>query len=403
MGKHAIIATGISNTKTMKKLSQIILRLHWRIGIFAAVSLTLVVGAAFPALHNPAMANASCSSISQCQTQITQDSNKVANLQSEATSYQDAIHKLQSQIYSIQKQISISQHRQVQLQTEIDADQAKLNYEKKVLGEDLKAMYVGGKMTTVEMLATSRNLSDFVDAETYDSAVQNKIQETLTQIAALEHQLHIQKTQVDELLAQQQSQQQQLAAAQSQQQQLLAYNQSQQATYTAKVAQNQQKIAALIAAQRAANNSTSGGYYFIHFPGRIQRDPCPGGACSSTGYPYANWPFGMSTAPGCVDGDGPDQWGYCTRQCVSYAAWAVAYSGRQAPVDWGNANDWVPSARAAGISFDSYPQPGDVAIDVEGYWGHAMYVEKVSGGQILVSQYNHMLEGEFSTQWRSWE
>jgi peptidoglycan DL-endopeptidase CwlO len=406
MVMRATITTGISKIKTMKKLSHKPFKVLSKIGVFAAISL-LVIGALSPNLRKFVLADSSCSSISDCQQQITNGTNAVNALQSQATSYQDAINILQSQISSIQAQISINQTRQAQLQAQIVADQAELAHDKVLLGDDLKAMYVSGSMTTVEMLATSKSLSDFVDAETYDSAVQNKIQDTLNQITALTNQLQEQKNQVDQLLATQQAEQNQLAAAQAQQQQLLAYNQSQQDAYTAQVSQNEQKLAALIAAQRAANDSNvGGGYYFIHFPGTITADPCPNGSCGSTAYPYAHMGFEMNAGPGCtaVDpGDGPDPYGECMRQCVSYAAWAVAYSGRQAPVDWGNANDWVPNARAAGIPFDVMPQVGDVAIDVEGYWGHAMYVEGVSGNQILVSEYNQQLTGEFSTQWRTWE
>ena len=111
----------------------------------------------------------------------------------------------------------------------------------------------------------------------------------------------------------------------------------------------------------------------------------------------------MSTAPGCNDGDGPDRWGYCTRQCVSYAAWAVERSGRTAPRYWGDAASWPARARAAGIPVYGSPQPGDVAISMAGYWGHAMYVEAVSGNKMLVSQYNQLLTGSYSTQWRQWQ
>jgi hypothetical protein len=219
----------------------------------------------------------------------------------------------------------------------------------------------------------------------------------ITKIAELQNELNAQKAQIQQLLATEQQQNAQIADAQAKQQQLLAYNQSQQAVYNTQVAQNKQKLNALIAAQLAANNSLSASYYFIRFPGSASRDP-QGGS-----YPYVNYPFSMSTAPGCVDGDGPDQWGYCTRQCVSYAAWAVAYSGRDAPMFWGNAKDWVRAAYRAGIPVHtSDPEPGDVAISTAGTWGHAMYVEQVSGNQIYVSQYNQQLTGRFSTQWRTW-
>lgn len=363
-------------------------------GIAIAAGLVLVIGAAFPNLRSDVSA-ATCSSIIDCQQQIASDNSALANLQDEATSYQDAINKLASQIASIQQEISINEARQADLQSQIAAAQAKLDYQKQVLGETLKAMYVAGSMSTVEMLASSKSLSSYVDAATYSNAVQNKIQETLTEITNLQNQLKEQKSQVDQLLVTQSAQEAQVSAAQTQQQQLLAYDQSQQSTYNASVAQNSQKLDALIAAQLAANN-LSAAYYFIRFPGKIQADPINGS------YSYAGYPFSMSTAPGCVDGDGPDQWGYCTRQCVSYAAWAVAYSGRSAPFFWGNARDWVSAARNAGIPVYTSPEPGDVAISTAGTWGHAMYVEQVNGSQIYVSQYNQQLTGQFSTQWRTW-
>ncbi len=363
---------------------------------FMVAALVFIFGSASAGIVR---ATSSCSSITDCQQQIASDNNSLANLENEATSYQDAIHKLESQIASIEKQISLNKHRQADLQGKIVAAQAKLDYEKTILGETLKAMYVAGQMSTVEMLATSQDLSTFVDAATYSNAVQNKIQNTLAEITELQQELAKQKQQVDQLLTTENTQETQLANARYEQQSLLNYNQSQQNAYNTKVSQNQQKLQELIAAQLAANN-LSAAYYFIRFPGTIKRDPINAGA--NGGYPYANWPFSMSTAPGCVDGDGPDQWGYCTRQCVSYAAWAVAYSGRGAPYFYGNAKDWVQAARNAGVPVYTYPEPGDVAISTAGAWGHAMYVEAVNGNQIEVSQYNQQLTGQFSIQWRTW-
>jgi surface antigen len=69
---------------------------------------------------------------------------------------------------------------------------------------------------------------------------------------------------------------------------------------------------------------------------------------------------------------------------------------------YGNAKNWVYAARRDGVPIYSDPQPGDVAISTHGTWGHAMYVEAVSGDQIYVSQYNQHLTGEYSTQWRTY-
>jgi surface antigen len=94
-----------------------------------------------------------------------------------------------------------------------------------------------------------------------------------------------------------------------------------------------------------------------------------------------------------------DSWGMYNRESVSYTAFKVASSGRTMPY-WGghgNANQWPSSAQAAGIPVDGVPKAGDVAISMAGPYGHAMYVEGVSGSKIFVSQYDYSGNGEYST------
>ncbi|MDB5170131.1 MAG: hypothetical protein JWN82_527 [Candidatus Saccharibacteria bacterium] len=367
--------------------------------IFAAIMLGLLISyTTFPGVKT-AWAAATCSTIADCTNQITASKNAVNDLKNQAVSYQDAVSRLQSQINIVQGQINVNQAEQARLEKEIADAQAQVDYQKKVLGADLRAMYIEGHMTTIESLATSNNLSDYVDKEENRTAVQNSIQTSLDKIAKLQAQLQTQREQVASLLAQQRAQASQLSSDRAEQSSLLSYNKSQQVAYNAQTSQNQSKLNALIAAQRAANNSSSvssGGYAFVRFSGAV-RDFSP------SDYPYANAGFSMSTAPGCNDNDGPDKWGYCTRQCVSYAAWAVEASGRSAPYGWGNAKNWDDRARAANIPVYSSPAVGDIAVSNSGTWGHVMYVEAVSGDRIYVSQYNAQLDGRLSYQWRDWQ
>ena len=279
------------------------------------------------------------------------------------------------------------------MQTEIKAAEDELAKQKKVLGENIKASYLEGQISTLEMLASSKDLSEFVDKEQYRNSVQDKIKSTLEKITALKFELTAKAESVAKLLKEQQGQQQDLASSRSEQDSLLAYNQDQQAAFNQKTKDNQSRIESLIASQRVANFNPDGGYYFIRFPGNA-------GSFSPANYPYANSGFGMSPG-GCVDNDGPDAYGYCTRQCVSYAAWAVEASGRSAPVGYGNARDWVAAAYARGIEVSRTPQPGDVAISTSGYWGHAMYVQGVSGNTFTTSEYNTGLDGRLYYQTRS--
>lgn len=361
---------------------------------------TLVLGSSFTS--NIVRADSISDQIKALQQENANNSNIVANLQSQATSYQDAINRLLSQISSLQGQIANSIAKQNDLQQQIVANQAELARQRATLGDSIKMMYVDGQPSTMEMLASSQNLSEFVDKEEYRTTVNNQIQSTLKKIAELQNKLNAQKQEVEALLVQQQSQQRDLTAAKAEQSNLLAYNQSQQDAYSQKTQANQAKINDLIAQQRRANDVLpASGYYFLRFSGTIKNHDV-----SVNDYPYANYGFSMSTTP-CssppASADSADEWGYCTRQCVSYAAWAVQRSGRTAPRYYGNAKDWVVAAQQDGVPIYTDPQPGDVAISTSGTWGHAMYVEQVSGNQIFVSQYNQQLTGQYSTQWRAYK
>lgn len=311
----------------------------------------------------------------------------VNQLQIEANSYQDAINKLEGQIVILQQQIRDNEAKRDKLKLDIIEAEAELARQKKLLGENIKVMYLEGQLSTIEMLASSRNLSEYVDKEQYRNAVKDKIKATVDRITKLKLQLQEQKNQVDRLLQEQVGLNDQLAANRNQQAQLLSYTEGQKAAFQQQIKDNNSKIAELRRQQVIANARNT--------IGSRSGDP------SNGYYPYANWPFSMRLGPGCVDGDGPDRWGYCTRQCVSYAAWAVERSGRKAPMYYGDAKNWAYVGSRYSVSS---PAAGDVAIDTNGTWGHAMYVEDVGQingrAAIFISQYNAGLDGQYSKEWR---
>jgi len=363
-------------------------------GVFiAAIAGLLLAGSVMP----QAGANSFDDQIATLRAQNARNRAAVADLAETARSYQEAIAQLEAEISQLQAEIDHNLARQAELKAKIEENQRELERQRNLLGEDIKAMYTDGDISTIEVLATSKDLSEFVDKETYRNAVQQKIQDTLDKIETLQAELTAQKEEIEQLLKQQQDQQASLNANRAEQNRMLSLNQAQQDAFNRRTSANQAKIDKLIADQLRANGGTPGGYYFIRVPGSVG-----GHDVGIDDYPYRNAGFSMALAP-CSNTDGypdsPDRWGYCTRQCVSYAAWAVERSGRSAPMYYGSARNWIYAAPSAWIHRD--PEPGDVAISVAGYWGHAMYVEQVSGNQIYVSQYNNNLTGRYSTQWRT--
>lgn len=316
--------------------------------------------------------------IRQIQAQNTEKQATVNQLQVQAESYQGEIDRLQTQINSIRQQIRASEDKRDDLEKQIVAAQAELEKQKDLLGKNIRAMYLEGEISTLEMLASSNDLSDFLNKQEYRDAVQAKIKVTLEKINALKVQLKNQKSEVEKLLADQQVMNQQVSASQAQQSGLLAYTQDQKNQFNSQITANRGAIAELRRQQIIANARFSGGA------------PGSGPACGG-GYP-AKW---------CeVSQDSVlDDWGMYNRECVSYTAFKVAVSGRHMPYwgGYGNANQWDDNARNSNIAVDGNPREGDVAQTDRGYYGHVMYVEYVYGdGTILISQYNVNLDGRYS-------
>ena len=304
-------------------------------------------------------------------------------LQVQADSYQGAINALQGQINTLQGNIDANKTKQANIQNQITAAEAELAKQKKVLGDNIRQMYLEGQITTLEMLASSKDLSEFVDKQQYRNSVQSKIQDTLAKITELKHQLNAQKDEVEKLLKDQQTMQDTLAGQRNQQNSLLSFTEAQKDQYTQTIKANNGQISALRAQQAAANARLFSGANVVL-----------GSACdTSHGDTYPS--------PWCSSGQDSmlDSWGMYNRECVSYTAWKVHESGRHMPY-WGgigNANQWDDNARAAGIPVDGSPRSGDVAIKNSQPYGHAMYVEGVNGdGTINISQYNSNLNGQFS-------
>lgn len=358
-----------------------------RLSVALALSVLVTVGT----VQSVVNADSFDEQIQALQNENAANRSNVDALQSQANSYQDAISRLQAQIDAIMAQIAANQAEQARLQTEIAEKQAEIDRQRELLGDSIRTMYVDGQISTIEMLATSNNLSEFVDKEEYRNAVQQSIQEAMVRIAKLQSELKQKKAQVDQLLESQRAQEAQLAADRQSQSDMLAYTEAQKAEFNSKIASNSSRIAELRRQQIIANSR-----YNIGAPGS--------GVNCGGGYPAKWCEIGMDTVI--------DSWGMYNRECVSYTAFKVhmdflsGRNNRDMPY-WGgigNANEWDDNARRAGIPVDYNPTPGSIAISNTGFYGHAMYVEQVGtvNGQqaIYVSQYNANWDGRYSEGWR---
>ncbi len=307
------------------------------------------------------------------------------NLGAQANDVQSQINDLQNQIASIQAQIDTNTARQNELTRQIESATQKLEEQKGLLAANIRSMYIEGDITPLEMIASSKNLGDFVDKQEYRDRIKDSISGTMDEIERLKKQLDDQKKEVTQILEQQKALRGNLDQKNAEAGTKLSSINQDKAQFDGQVQALSKEIASLRAQQLAANARFIGG--------------AGSGVNCGGGYPgHAVSSFGKWGCNYALDA-GVDNWGMYNRECVSYTAFKVAQSGRNMPY-WGgrgNAKNWPGNARGAGIPVDGNPREGDVAISTAGYYGHAMYVEAVlGGGKILISQYNAAWDGRYS-------
>lgn len=343
--------------------------------------------------------------ISSLQQDIDSAQAQAAQLATQANTYQNEVAKFQSQVALIQAQINISQAKYDQLLVQIADTEKKIKDNQDALGTTIANMYVDDNITPLEMLASSKNISDYMDKQEYRSSVRNQLTSTIAQIKELKAQLDKQRIDVKAVLDKQQAERASLAANQAQQQSLFDQTKGEEVAYQQLVSNNRQRLADVAAQQRAYYqsllNSGGGGSGVV---GDFQYSNWSGNeGCGSDGYPY------------CGEQDSySDPWGLYNRECVSYAAWAIQerFGKSVSPFNgYGNAWQWaqqnfsdgrVGSATEFSAAYRVFdPQPGDAVVlpIMSGFspLGHLMVVESVSDDWIHVSQYNFYGTGEYST------
>lgn len=407
------------NTKMLKIKNQKSLKRILRSTPVLIVVSILVIFTTFT--HGFGIFAASCSSVTDCQQQINNLNNannsvtqQINNLEAQAGSYQASITALQGQISSLQTQIASNQAQQNAVQNQINSDQQEIINQKSILSNDIRTLYESGQITPIEMLATSSNISQYVDQQEAYTAVQNKIQTTLTNITNLEKQLQIQKNQLGLLLKSLNNQEAQVASEQAAQNNLLAMNQSQQNSFNQQIQSNKSALNQLYAQQAAIIASSFGGGYHYGGTGGY---PYSGATClnyNGNCGPYGGAPYGPY-AWGYPPSNQYDPSGWAYRNCTSYAFWRLyqatgvdltAYdfpdvaNGGQAikysVIDYNGALNG--DFEHMGYAVNKDPNGKAVlAVQTEGAYGHIMYVEGVVNGNAVISQYNAGEDGRYST------
>lgn len=335
--------------------------------------------------------------ISSLRAQANQYQAQANELKAHGDTLQQKLDGINAQKAALEASIAANQANYEKLQSDIAANQIKLESAQDALGEMLANLYIDGKVSSIELIASAKNIGEFVDKQEYRSSVRDQLNETISEVKRLKKQLETDKKAVEKVLADLKLQNDQLAAVQAEQQQLVDQTRGEEAAYQGLVSSAKNQMAGIAAQQQAYYQSLvrrgGGGSGVV---GSFQYSGWSGNQGCSGGYPY------------CAPQDTMvDPWNLYNRECVSYVAWALqARFGKTVNAFHGdgNAMDWPYSAaRWSGAYRVSSPQPGDVVVlpAMSGFApiGHVMIVESVSGDTMFVSQYNFYGTGQYSTMY----
>lgn len=318
--------------------------------------------------------------IAALQREIDRYQSAAQQLGAQADTLQRKLDGINNEIAQIQTQIQLSQAQYDQLTNQIATTEKEIATNREALGDVLADLSIEGDISPVEMLASSKNISDYVDKQAYQTSIRDELNTTIKRINELKKQLEKQKVEVELVLANQKRSREALDQARAQQQQLVNETRGQEAAYQSlKNKSADQQRAVMEAQQRAiaAASARGGGVRFV------------GGG--SGGYPWGGgncYVDGNAMSHGGSDGNGGDGWGYGCRQCASYAAWKIGQYTGTIPTYLGNANQFPSGLRNRPQG--STARANSIGVIMAGQYGHVVWVESDpdAAGYITVSQYN---------------
>jgi surface antigen len=347
-----------------------------------AIAVVFMASATFAWVNKPVSADEYDNKIASLQADMARYQGEADRLNAEATSLANALAQITNEKNALQSQVNLSQTQYDQLVIKIADTEKQIAENQDALGTTIASLYVDDNVSPIEMLASSKDIGEFLNKQEYRNSMKKELSSTITRVQDLKTQLAGQKTEVEKVLNEQKSARDALAAKESEQAVLVSQTRNDEAAYQGLVKQSAAGIAeakAQQAALRARSNST-GGYTLVD-SGSLSAYPWNSSNCPMLGY--------MST--GGSNGNGSDGQGYGCRQCVSYVAWKIAKEIGVYYNNWGNGGQWANSAIRAGYqNLGNRPQAGSIAV-MWGNPGHVAWVEGVSpdGSKVTVSQYNY--------------
>lgn len=166
-----------------------------------AIAVAIIMATATPLGYiSQAHADSYDDRIKALQNEVSQYQSEASGLKKQAASLQNELDRLNSDKATLQAKIDLSQAKHDKLQKQIKDTQVKIDLNRDALGTILADMYVDDSISPLEMLASSKNIGDYVDKQQYQTTIREELQKTITSIKQLKSVLDEQKIDVERTL-----------------------------------------------------------------------------------------------------------------------------------------------------------------------------------------------------------
>ncbi|MDB5163084.1 MAG: hypothetical protein JWN28_692 [Candidatus Saccharibacteria bacterium] len=363
------------------------LALKWGVAILAVI---IVATVSFMWVNRPVSADQYDDKIRALQAEMSRFQAEANRLNAEATTLGNALAQITNEKNALQAQVDLSQSQYDQLVINIADTEKQIAENQDALGSTLASLYVDDDISPIEMIASSKDISEFLNKQEYRNSIKKELSGTINRVQDLKTQLTTQKAEVESVLATQKTARDTLVAKENEQANLLAQTQNNEAAYQGLIQASAAQIAQARATQAALSQKTvsTGGFNLLQsglLPAYVTDEDY--GMWNNSNCPMV---YTYMSSKGS-NGNGGDNRGYGCRQCASYVAWKIKQEKGYWP-SWGNASNF--GSKGSSTS----PKAGTVAVLYDGGPGHVAWVEtdpyisntgKLKGKSVIqISQYN---------------
>ncbi|MGB3024135.1 MAG: peptidoglycan DD-metalloendopeptidase family protein [Candidatus Saccharimonadales bacterium] len=197
-------------------------------------------------------ANSYQDKISAIDQQISATESEIDRLRGEADTLQNKLSLITAEKNALQAEIDRNDAKRQQLESEITLNIEKLSRQKTTLNKTIVQIYADGEIKPIEMLASSRNIGEYISIQEIRSSIRNQLKSAMDNVRELKARLEVQKKDVEGILAQQAGQREQIIAKETEQSNILNQTRGQEQAYTGLIGDLKQQRAAAEAALAAS-------------------------------------------------------------------------------------------------------------------------------------------------------